>query len=342
MPHLRPVMSTVLTVLVVTAWGRCALAHTIAVVRPDGSDAMLTESFSRLCGELRMYGLKVTLLDSKSSAAAGDEPPAELGGAAEVIGAVVLVRAAGQASAKIWVAEQAASKPSVRITVSIDDADAPSLLAIRAADLLRASLHDFEGMKVARPEPQPGADTVVASSENVPSFAALDRWSIRGGASMLWETGELGAGFAPSIGLGRRISSRLALALAIEAPVVGQTYAAAAAKAQMRQELATLAIAWRVLARRPFTLDLAQGVGVMHLSVRGEAQAPWVAQTASAWAAASSTGGSLGLRLSAHVGLTVSLAAVFILPRPVLEVADVSYVAHQPLLLATGGFQYGF
>jgi len=110
----------------------------------------------------------------------------------------------------------------------------------------------------------------------------------------------------------------------------------------MRQELATLAIAWRVLGRQRLTLDLAQGFGFMHLSVRGEAQAPWVAQNASAWAAASSTGGSLGFRLSAHVGLTVSLAAVFLLPRPVLEVADVSYVAHQPLLLATAGFQYGF
>jgi hypothetical protein len=342
MRHFRPVLSAISTVLVVTALARYGWAHTIAVARPDASDAILTESFSRLCGELRMYGLKVTLLESNSGASDTDEPPADLGGAGEVIGAVVLVRAAGQASAKIWIAEKAASKESVHITVSIDDADAPSLLAIRAADLLRASLRDFEGTKIVRPEPQPGADAVVAGLASGPSFLAFDRWSIQAGAGVLWETGELGAGFAPSVRLLRRISARLALAVAIEAPVMGQTYAAFDSSARMRQELGVLAIAWRVLGSQRLSLDLFQGLGVMHLTVRGEAPAPWVSQSASGWAAASSTGGSLVLHLSAHAGLTVSLAAVFVLPRPVLEVAAVSYGVHQPLLLTSGGIHYGF
>jgi hypothetical protein len=42
------------------------------------------------------------------------------------------------------------------------------------------------------------------------------------------------------------------------------------------------------------------------------------------------------------VALRVSLAAVFLLPRPVLEVAGASYTVEQPWVLATGGLRYAF
>jgi hypothetical protein len=335
---LRPFGSAVLTLLVVTGWARFSWAHAISVVRPDAADAVLTESFSRLCGELRMYGFEVRLLDAPLGASAPDQPPAEVG-TGEVIGAVVLLRAAGQASAKIWIAEEASS--GVRITVSIDDADAPSLLAIRAADLLRASLREVPTPTSPRPS-QAAGSTVIAASAGGPAGPTNDRWFLQAGASVLWETGDWGAGFAPSLRLGRRLSERFALALAIDAPVVLQTYRASGASAQLRHEIAELAIAWRAAASRRLSLDLFQGLGVMHLSVRGEAQSPWIGQTASGWAAAATTGAGLVVRLSAHSGVALSLAAVFTLPRPAIEVADATYVARQPFLLASTGFQYGF
>ncbi len=339
MRALRPVLSAALTLVMVTAWARSAWAHTIAVVRPAPSDEVLTESFSRLCGELRMYGLEVTLLDPQPTADS-DEPPAALGGGEEFVGAVSLVRAAGQASAKIWIAEKASS--NVRITVSIDDVDAPSLLAIRAADLLRASLRDFAGTEAVHAEPPRAAETAVAGSANERSCSGFDRWSLQAGASLLWETGKLGTGFAPSVRLGRRLTTRIALALSIEAPSMGQSYAVNGATARLRQELGVLAIAWRALGRQRLAVDLFQGLGVMRLSARGEAPSPWIGQSTSGWAGASATGGTFVLHLSARAGLTVALAAVFLLPRPVLEVADASYVAHQPLLLTSVGLQYGF
>src|SRR6266542_1237424 len=120
-----------------------AWAHTIVVVRPDVSDPMLMESFSRLCGELQMYGFEIALLDGKHSASLSlGKQFAEHTGLADVVGGVALLRAPGQASANIWISDATTGKESMRITVSIDDADAPSLLAIRVADLLRASLRE--------------------------------------------------------------------------------------------------------------------------------------------------------------------------------------------------------
>jgi len=269
----------------------------------------------------------------------------ETGGSADVIGGVVLFRAPGQASAKIWIADTATGKESLHITVSIDDADAPSLLAVRVVDLLRASLRDVDLSERAQAETRPAAIAGLSMSNQSPAAPhGFERWAIRAGATTLWETGDLGVGMAVTVGIARRISPRLALELAFMSPVVGQTYAASAATAQVRQELGIVTVAWRLLERRYLTLALSQGVGAAYLSVRGEAQSlsPWLGQSTSAWAAASSTGACLGLRLSDRVGLEISLAAVFLLPRPVLQVADVSYELHQPLILATGGFRYGF
>ena len=341
----RLALPAVLTLLCTMSVASSAGAHTIVVVRPVASDPILTEAFSRLCGELHMYGLKVNVVSGEEGASSWGTQGTETGGSADVIGGVALLRTPGQASAKIWIAEMATGKESLRITVSIDDADAPSLLAVRAVDLLRASLRDVDLAERMQPETRLGATAGVSRSNQAPSPAApdgFDRWAIRGGATTLWETGDLGVGLAVTVGIARRISPRLVLEAAFMATVVGQTYAATAATARLRQELGIVAVAWRLLERRRLTLDLSQGFGATYLSVRGEAQSPWLGQSTSAWAAVSSTGACLGLRLSNHIGLDVALAAVFLLPRLVLEVADVSYELHQPLILATGGFRYGF
>jgi hypothetical protein len=341
----RLALPALLTFLCAMAVASSAWAHTIVVVRPDASDPILTEVFSRLCGELHMYGLKVNVAGSEEVAPSAGVQRTEDAGSTEIVGGISLLRTPGQATAKIWIAEATTGKEGLRITVSIDDADAPSLLAVRAVDLVRASLRDADLAERARPETKPATTAGVSRSTEAPSPAAPDgfeRWAIRGGATTLWETGDLGVGWAVTVGIARRISPRFALELALMAPVVGQTYATTAATAQLRQELGTLAVVWRFFERRHVTLGLAQGFGATHLSVRGDAQSPWLPQSTSAWAAVSSTGACLGLRLSNHIGLDVSLAALFLLPRPVLEVADVSYEVYQPLILATGGLRYGF
>ena len=108
-----------------------AWAHAVVVEPPDRKDQVLVESFSRLCGELAMYGL--------------DVQPDE-GAGAKAIGGVALVHSNGQLSARLWIRAPAENDKIVRITITVPDADAPSLLAIRAADLFRASLRDYRGL----------------------------------------------------------------------------------------------------------------------------------------------------------------------------------------------------
>jgi hypothetical protein len=329
----RFALSTVLTALVAMTVGAAAQASTIVVYRPDASDPILTESFSRLCGELHMYGLDVELADHPA-----DHRPSDIGRSTDVVGSVALLRSAGQASATIGITEATTGKESMRITVSIDDADAPSLLAMRAVDLLRASLRDVAPKLEARRR----AASELPNDEPTPSAEQPPvRWTVRAGASSLWETGELGAGYAVNVALARRLSSRLALELSLMGPVIGHAYDGAAATANLREEIGTLSLARRLVEGR-LALDIVQGFGGAHLDARGEASSPWLDQSSSAWAAVSTTGGHVGLGLSPHLAIGVSVAAVFLLPRPVLEVGNTSYVVHQPMLLVSGGLEYGF
>jgi len=130
--------------------------------------------------------------------------------------------------------------------------------------------------------------------------------------------------------------------LSVVAPVMGQAYESTQATARLRQGLATLALYWRVLMKQRFALDVFQGVGIMYVTVRGETLSPWVSQSVSAWFAASSTGGRAELQMSRRLTLSVSCSALFLLPKPVLEVANTSYSTRQPQVLTTTGLAYMF
>lgn len=353
MCHIRFVVA--LTLLLGMGLGESAWAHTIAVVRPDRSDEVLVEAFSRLCGELRMYGLQVRLLEGADEAAAWDTS-GQPGKPPEVVGGVSLVRTPGQASARIWVAANAPGKESVRITVSVADADAPSLLAIRAADLLRASLRELRGTDLATPQATPKPDdasrepaakmdedaTVTSAAPSPTMTHHLRRWSVFAGPAALFEIGKLGTGWGATAAARARVGRRLSLALSFTAPVRGQAYEAVGATAEVRQEIGTFAVALRLITAGALDLDVFQGLGVMHLSVHGEAQSPWIAQDASAWAAVSSTGLTARVALTEHWGLQVSAAGLLMLPRPIVDVADVSYMAHQPFVLLDAGLSFAF
>jgi hypothetical protein len=331
----------VLTLITLTATPAVSTASvsTVVIVRPEATDTMLLESFSRLCGELHMYGLKFIVVDGGGPGSSQPGPAARFG--PDAAGVVTLLRTPGRVSARIWIAEPASPQESSEITVSIDDADAANLLAIRAADVLRATLR----RESAGAEPIPGGRTAAAVGADFGladlPWDAADPWDLRIGATTLWEVGTLGPGFAPSIEGERRIARRLGVAVMLAAPMAGQSYQSVAASATLRQELATLALSLRVVCGRRINLDVLPSVGAVHLAVRGEASYPWIAQSSSAWAAALSAGSRVELRLTRHLGLDLGLAALWLLPSPVLEVAGASYRMREPQLLATGSIGYG-
>lgn len=349
MSDVRRRWSVALSVLVAMASSRSAGAQAIAVQRPDAADPVLVESFSRLCGELSMYGFEARIFDAPPDASPSDEAAAKVVPFPDVLGGVAMTREAGRASARIWLAPSGQRKEIVRITIDVSDEDAPSLLAIRAADLLHLGLRDEDRSPAG---PLPAAKGTVAatlasgSSTPAPAGApgTFDPWRLAVGAVGVWDATRLGLGWAPFIQGGARLTRRISLEGGWIGPVVGHSLSSGGATAQLREEMLTVAVALTLGTMGRVQIDVFEGIGAMHLSVHGETQAqtPWSAQDSSALAAVATTGARVGARLSAHLRVTLMLAVLFTMPRPVVDVAGASSAFSEPLLLSSAGFEYGF
>ncbi|HSS40644.1 MAG TPA: hypothetical protein VLT58_17895 [Polyangia bacterium] len=299
---------------------RSAWAHTVAVEPPDRTDQVLTEAFSRLCGELSMYGLDVR--------------PAGTNGSTAIAG-VALGRSEGQPSARIWIAAAPATDKVVQITITVADANAPALLAIRAADVLRASLRDFRGLVLPGAPPAEAVATAVSSVAG--AAAPVRSWTATAAAAALYDPATVGLGLAPSVEVRRRLRGRWSVMLNLTGPVVGHTLVSSAASAHVREALLTGVLALRVAERARASLDAFLALGPAYVAVRGDAQPPWMPDDSSAWAAASAVGARFAFRLTGRLALSASAAALVIVPRPVLDVGPASYAVGQPLLLSSLG-----
>jgi hypothetical protein len=141
----------------------------------------------------------------------------------------------------------------------------------------------------------------------------------------------------PCLDLERHWPSRWGIGLLGAAPVMGQTVSNSSGSASLQQVLLLIALTFRLVGEERLYLDMFQGIGAAHWSVRGEVVAPWTPKDSSGWFAAAATGVRAHLRVSGHVGLSLAIAALFLRPTPIIDLTDQSYRATQPIPLATAG-----
>ena len=226
-------------------------------------------------------------------------------------------------------------KEIVRITITAAEAEAPTLLAIRAADVLRASLRDFRGLVL------PLSPAAAAEVSAQPPTAAVGNrawpWSMTASATSLFDPATLGFGLAPSVEVSRRFRERLFVVLDVTGPVVGHTVISNVASARVREVMATAALAVRVGEGPRAGLDLFVALGPAYVAVHGDAMTPWAAEDSSAWVAATAVGARLAVHLTRRWSLIGSSAALVLVPRPVIDLGPGSYALGQILLLSSLG-----
>ena len=111
------------------------------LVSPPQADASLSEAFNRLRGELTMHGFEVDVQTTEE--AISPENLSERAESSQAVASVSFVRNEGVTSADIKISDRVTGKTLTRTIATPIGTDTASLLALRAVELLRASLREF-------------------------------------------------------------------------------------------------------------------------------------------------------------------------------------------------------
>jgi len=274
----------------------------VVIVLPtshSAAEASSVEASIRLRGELDSAGVEVRTIDSVDT----PDTPEDLGRIARenrAVAAIALVWVPGVEATDLWIADRMTGNfVHKRVDASGTGEKSAELLAIRTAELIRASLVDI----FVPPAPPPVA--AAPAPPPLPAKPKPSRWRLRTGAGpALMLTRGATPSFAPVLDVGVLLDQRwLVRAMAAGLGNDGRT-GDSTDWASLRQDTVTAQVQYR---RRVGKTTLAAdiGGGALHVAANGHTDAPYqgvnVSQTAFC--------GVAGLALYVALGSKLELSA---------------------------------
>jgi hypothetical protein len=339
--------------------GRPASAATakVALVHEEESTPLQQRTLTRLRAELVAAGFEVTEIERRGEEAReAAEAPTNVPG---VFATIAIVSRSSDA-ADIWVADRITHKTVVRRINAKGGRDVANVLAVRAVELLQASLLEAleheppdagpapaeaaqpaPAPEPAVPPPEPAAPlpTAVANwlnARHAPAPASdSSSFGLQAGLGWLQAFGGIGGAILPLFGLSYRPLPRWSAALRVGGPAIASELSTPVGTESVRQALAWVEASFEPLGRGTVTPAILLGAGAYRFDVIGTAAAPYEGKSDGLTAAVFTAGGSARLRLGARVALVGSARLLWIAPEPVLLAAGTEVgSAGRPSLLA--------
>jgi hypothetical protein len=295
----------------VCLWGSRLQAATVMIVRPASASAELTETVSRLHGEMLSVGLTVMLAERPGGAGDGASARTWLESVASDRGidAAIDVIGDGQVeAADIWVFQPAPRPPQVsRVLAERNVENAPARLAIRAIDLLRSQLIEPELAGASRrAAPAPAATTATIAAD-ASSARAGARLGFELGAAVLSSLDGVGPAILPIVRLDAALNPWLGLEVEAAGFGTRPTVGTPGASARIAQQYV---IAGACLCA-PSTTRLQPVVGLSAGALRtaadGEADSPLQGHSIAQWSLLLEASAGARLRLGNRTHLTAAL-----------------------------------
>jgi hypothetical protein len=300
----------------------------VAVVRPASDDPLLREANTRLRAELTASGFEVTEVDR----APGDSR-SEVEAESENTGSFATVfmdRSGGSAFADVWIGDRVTGKTVVRRLRVGAAPNAASLLAIRALELLKASLLEVAaaGPRTAEETPrrEPPKDVMRFVEPSLPVREPPPSRFFEGaalGVGAFALDGLRGIGFAlgPTILVSHGLSGPVFGRFLIAAPLVGSSFDEAEGTASLRQELFSLDVGVAHHVTRALDVFGHAGFGAYHLHVTGSAREPFRSTSDDVLSVLGAAGGGVALRVGRRIALTADASAIGLVPQPGVKIA---------------------
>jgi hypothetical protein len=319
-----------------------ASAQRIVLLRPKTADPALLQAFGRLQGELSVHQFEVIVVEANDD----DPSPRALAKVAEqasAVAAVSLLRSEGLASADVWISDRVTGKTSMRTIATAQRSEAPSVLAIRAVDLLRASLREYPAGESPPPEvvganPQRAPEHVRDWARSEPARHA----SVEASFVLQSTLSRLGTGFGPGVALGFKPSERLHVQAVFQGPLSGAGASGGGASLSLRQEQLFAQASYRLFGNARLAFEALAALGAHELHVQGDAAPPFAGHSESAWTALAAPGLGAEFGLTQSASLVIAGRAVFLAPRPVVHAALREYPYGRPTLDLSAGLRVWF
>lgn len=305
-----------------TSISRFAVAQRVLLAQPPAADSTLFEAFGRLRAELQLQAFEVVVLEERAAPRSADELE-RAAQARAVFAAIALQRDVGGTTAEVLIVDRVTGKSTTRKLLIDQSANGPTLLAVRAADLLRASLVEF-GPGERPPKEVVGVESAPPSPEVARFAQKVPRVEVRaGGITLLTPT--LGYGVGPFLGLSFRPVERLVLGLEACGPLHGAKFETTNGIASVRQEFALVRASWNLsgaTSGRHWEWGPVLGVGAYHLNATSVVSPPLVSRIDDFWSLVASAGVGVLYFFDRSVSLGAHASSLALLPRPVIAVDD--------------------
>jgi hypothetical protein len=322
------------------AWTWPLHAATVVLVRSPSPSSEVTETLSRIHGELLSVGLEVVLTDRPASREQADSRAwvaevAAAGGARavlDVIGDDTLV------AVDVWTVKLPPGRFEVtRIAAESNTANPSERLALRTIEALRASLLEIDlAARQARGEPlsKPAAPTVVASA--LAPANERERFAFEIGVAGLMSLDGVGPAILPTVRAGWAARSWFIVQAALTGAGTSPTVTTTAGSASIAQQYGVLGACFRFGSDRRLWPFLGLAAGVLHTSVVGQPGLSMEGHDGDRWSLLFDASVGMGLRLYPRYYVTLAAHVQVADPYVAIHVADaVGATTGRPNLLLT-------
>jgi hypothetical protein len=294
--------------LAATVAAQAAWAATVILVRPENPKPITAEALVRMHGELVSVGFDVQIVASS----AGTDPRASLeqtASGSNVDAVVALLGDATPGPVEVWVIDRVTGKSVVRRIPSQPESNrAAEILAIRAIELLRASLLEV-AMAGGREPPivlKPPPAEVTRFVDRALDSRKHSRWAVEVGGSGVGSFDGVGPALLPMVRLDLALGSyglmrATAAGLGTRSHVEGLS-----GSAEVAQQFGLIEAGVRLRPRQRLQPFFSLGAGARYTSAEGRALL-WSSrgQTAGQWSFVADVG--TGIRLSLHSRFEIAL-----------------------------------
>ena len=282
--------------LALAAWTATgtARASTVLLVRPPNPSSLASEALVRMHGELASAGFDVSF----AAAMVGMDARASLEMLASGPGVDAVVAILGDESPdliEVWVADRVTGGSLVRRTPYLKSGDRDAeVLAIRAIELLRASLLEVDMAGKARLSAKP--TQVAQRTGHAPEPRDDSRWGLEVGGNVVTSFDGVGPAVVPLL----RVDAALATFCLVQATFAGLGTRARVGSnvgsAQVSEQFALGGATIRGRAHHRVRPTFSLALGALRTSAEGRADWPYDEWTATKWSFLADVG--VGLRLA--------------------------------------------